>query len=183
MSFLHKRHFHHIASLRYDPCESQKELGMTDTKPATSLPNWIKEHIELYLKDGEAAHLWDASFGKGAEPLTTLLLTTVGRRSGNTVHVPLIYRHTDSGGYCVIASKGGAPEHPAWFLNLQAQATVSIKVAADSMTAVARVAEGEEREHLWEMMADYFSNYREYQAATERQIPVVVLEPVVGDAE
>ena len=144
----------------------------------SGLPDWIKQHIELYLKDGAAAHLWDASFGKGAEPLTTLLLTTQGRRSGKSVHVPLIYRPTDSGGYCVIASKGGAPEHPAWFLNLQAQSQVSIKVAADTMRAVGRVAEGKEREQLWAMMADYFPNYIEYQAATERKIPVVVLEPV-----
>ena len=151
---------------------------MSDAKIPAGLPDWIKQHIELYLKDGEAAHLWDASFGKGAEPLTTLLLTTKGRRSGKTVHVPLIYRPTDSGGYCGIASKGGAPEHPAWFLNLEAQDQVEIKVGADTMTAVGRVAEGEERDRLWAMMADYFSNYHDYQAATERKIPVVVLEPV-----
>lgn len=151
---------------------------MSEVDLPSGLPDWIKQHIELYLKDGAAAHLWDASFGKGAEPLTTLLLTTQGRRSGKSVHVPLIYRPTDSGGYCVIASKGGAPEHPAWFLNLQAQSQVSIKVAADTMRAVGRVAEGKEREQLWAMMADYFPNYIEYQAATERKIPVVVLEPV-----
>ena len=132
--------------------------------------------MELYLKDGEAGHYWDASLGGGEGMLTTLLLTTRGRKSGRPLTLPLIYRPTDSGGYCVIASKGGAPNHPAWFLNLSADPSVQVQVVNDKFSAVARVAEGAERERLWQMMVDYYAPYTDYQAATQRQIPVVVLD-------
>jgi len=150
---------------------------MSDVHIPETLPAWIKEHIELYLQDGEAAHLWDASKGGGEGMLTTLLLTTTGRKSGDKLSIPLIYRPTQDGGYCVIASKGGAPAHPAWFLNLEANPTVELKVAQHEMQAVARIAEGDERDALWSMMEEYFAPYRDYQAATERLIPVVVLDP------
>ncbi|MEP5763562.1 MAG: nitroreductase/quinone reductase family protein [Halieaceae bacterium] len=143
-----------------------------------AMPPFIKEHVELYLRDGEAAHLWDASMGGGEGMLTTLLLTTTGRKSGNKSMLPLIYRPTGAGGYCVIASKGGAPAHPSWFLNLDAEPRVHIQVANDKYDAVARVAEGEERQRLWDLMVDYYAPYTDYQAATERQIPVVVLDPI-----
>ena len=149
---------------------------MSENRIPDSLPDWIREHVELYLKDGEAGHYWDASLGGGEGMLTTLLLTTRGRKSGRTLTLPLIYRPTDSGGYCVIASKGGAPNHPAWFLNLSTDPNVQVQVVNDRFAAVARVAEGAERERLWQMMVDYYAPYTDYQAATERQIPVVVLD-------
>ena len=151
---------------------------MTDINIPDYLPSWIKEHVALYLKDGEAGHLWDASLGGGEGMLTTLLLTTTGRRSGRQLILPLIYRPTGAGGYCVIASKGGAPAHPAWFLNLEADPRVHVQVASDEFDCVARVTDGEEREKLWRMMVDYYAPYTDYQAATERKIPVVVLDPV-----
>ena len=141
------------------------------------LPAWIREHVELYLQDGEAGHYWDASLGGGEGMLSTLLLYTRGRRTGNTSVLPLIYRPTGDGGYVVIASKGGAPAHPAWYLNLEANPNVHLKIANDELDAVARVAEGEERERLWNLMVDYYAPYTDYQAATQRQIPVVVLDP------
>ncbi len=150
---------------------------MSENRIPDSMPDWIREHLELYLKDGEAGHYWDASLGGGEGMLTTLLLKTQGRKSGRPLTLPLIYRPTDSGGYCVIASKGGAPSHPAWFLNLSAEPNVEVQVVNDKFAAVARVAEGEERERLWQMMVDYYAPYTDYQAATERQIPVVVLDP------
>lgn len=149
---------------------------MSENRIPDSLPDWIREHVELYLKDGEAGHYWDASLGGGEGMLTTLLLTTRGRKSGRPLTLPLIYRPTDSGGYCVIASKGGAPNHPAWFLNLSADPSVQVQVVNDKFSAVARVAEGAERERLWQMMVDYYAPYTDYQAATQRQIPVVVLD-------
>jgi deazaflavin-dependent oxidoreductase (nitroreductase family) len=115
---------------------------MNDITIPDSLPEWIKEHIALYLKDGEAGHYWDASLGGGEGMLATLLLTTRGRKSGKRLILPLIYRPTDTGGYCVIASKGGAPAHPAWYLNLEADPNVHIQVAAEKFDALARVAEG-----------------------------------------
>ena len=151
---------------------------MNDISIPESLPDWIKEHLTLYLEDGEAGHYWDASLGGGEGMLTTLLLTTTGRKSGKKLILPLIYRPTGDGGYCVIASKGGAPAHPAWFLNLEANPSVQVQVATQKFDAVARVAQGEERERLWNLLVDYYAPYTDYQAATERQIPVVVLDPV-----
>jgi len=153
---------------------------MTEISIPDSLPAWVKDHIELYLADGEAAHLWDASLGGGDGMLTTLLLTTKGRKSGKQLMIPLIYRPTGDGGFCVIASKGGAPSHPAWYLNLEAAPEVQLKVANEEFKAVARVAEGDERERLWNAMVDYYAPYTDYQASTERQIPVVVLDPSQG---
>lgn len=150
---------------------------MTEVDIPAGLPDWIREHVELYLRDGEAGHYWDAAQGGGEGMLTTLLLYTRGRKSGRTSILPLIYRPTGDGGYCVIASKGGAPQHPAWFLNLAADPNVHLKIANDECDAVARVAEGEERQRLWDLMVDYYAPYTDYQAATERRIPVVVLEP------
>ncbi len=75
----------------------------------------------------------------------------------------------------MIASKGGAPAHPAWFLNLQANQEIRLKVANDEFAAVARVAAGEERARLWSVMQDYYPPYADYAAATDRKIPVVVL--------
>lgn len=151
---------------------------MTDIEISDKLPSWIKDHVALYLKDGEAGHYFDATLGGGTGMLTTLLLGTTGRKSGNQLLIPLIYRPTGTGGYCVIASKGGAPAHPAWYLNLTANPQVHVQVAKDKFEAVARVAEGEERERLWNVMVDYYAPYTDYQASTERRIPVVVLDPV-----
>jgi deazaflavin-dependent oxidoreductase (nitroreductase family) len=148
---------------------------MTEIKLPDYLPAWMSDHVNLYLADGEAGHLWDASLGGGEGVLTTLLLTTTGRKSGNQLIIPLIYRPIDDGGYCVIASKGGAPAHPAWFLNLQANQEIRLKVANDEFAAVAHVAEGEERARLWSVMQDYYPPYADYAAATDREIPVVVL--------
>ena len=108
---------------------------MTEISIPDSLPAWVKDHIELYLADGEAAHLWDASLGGGDGMLTTLLLTTKGRKSGKQLMIPLIYRPTGDGGFCVIASKGGAPSHPAWYLNLEAAPEVQLKVANEEFKA------------------------------------------------
>jgi deazaflavin-dependent oxidoreductase (nitroreductase family) len=151
---------------------------MTEISIPDYLPPWVKEHIAVYLKDGEAGHLWDASLGGGEGMLTTLLLTTTGRKSGNKLIIPLIYRPTEDGGFCVIASKGGAPSHPAWYLNLEANPEVHLKVANEEFRVVARVAEGDERTRLWNIMVEYYAPYTDYQAATDRKIPVVVFNPV-----
>lgn len=142
------------------------------------VPDRIKQHLSVYLADGEAGHLWNVSLGSGEGMVTTLLLTTTGRKSGKQLVIPLIYRPTGDGGYCVIASKGGAPSHPAWFLNLEAEPNVDVQIANDKFKAISRIAEGEERIRLWNVMVDYYAPYTDYQAATERQIPVVILDPL-----
>ena len=100
-----------------------------------------------------------------------------GRKSGETLTLPLIYGKAGKD-HVVIASKGGAPAHPAWYLNLAAQPEVGVQVKADRFTARARTATGAERAALWQMMVGVYHPYEKYQAATEREIPVVVLERV-----
>ncbi|MGI9591968.1 MAG: nitroreductase/quinone reductase family protein [Myxococcota bacterium] len=139
---------------------------------------WIAEHIELYRTDPEKAHMWDSTALGGPGPLPTLLLTTTGRKTGEPRALPLIYGEAGEG-YVVIASKGGLPNHPIWFLNLQAKPECELMVGPRQLSARARVAEGEERERLWKQMAEIYPPYDEYQErAGARTIPVVVLDPV-----
>lgn len=148
-----------------------------DTIPA-HLPDWIRDHLKRYLEtDGEDGHLWDASLGGGSGMIPTLILTTTGRKSGNALPLPLIYGELD-GGYVVIASKGGAPTHPVWYLNLVAEPEVQVQVKAKKFRARARTASGAERATIWEQMVGIYAPYAEYQVrAGDREIPVVVLEP------
>jgi deazaflavin-dependent oxidoreductase (nitroreductase family) len=146
----------------------------------SQLPDWIRDHLRRYLEtDGADGHLWDSSERGGPGPVPTLLLTTTGRKSGRPLLLPLIYGKAPSG-YAVVASKGGAPEHPAWYLNLRAHPEVEVQVKADRFTARARTATGAERAALWKQMAALFPPYEAYQRRTEREIPVVVLEPLRG---
>jgi len=138
---------------------------------------WIAEHIKLYQTDPEKAQHWDSSALGGPGILPTLLLTTTGRKTNRPRPLPLIYGE-DRENYVIIASKGGMPNHPIWFLNLQAKPECALQVGAKSLTARARVADGEERERLWAMMAEIYPPYLDYQKATDRTIPVVVLEPI-----
>ena len=139
---------------------------------------WIKEHIELYRSDPEKAHLWDSTPLGGPGLLPTLLLTTIGRKSGKPRSLPLIYGEYGDA-YVIVASKGGMPTHPIWFLNLQAKPECELMVGPKAVSARARVAEGEERERLWKQMAEIYPPYDAYQEnASERVIPVVVLDPV-----
>jgi deazaflavin-dependent oxidoreductase (nitroreductase family) len=140
------------------------------------MPPWIAEHIKLYETDPEKARLWDSAPLGGPGVLPTLLLTTTGRKSGEPRPLPLIYGEAGDS-YVVIASKGGMPNHPLWFRNLEATPECQLKVGAKAVSARARVAEGDERERLWTMMAELYPPYLDYQKSTERTIPVVVLDP------
>lgn len=138
---------------------------------------WIAEHIKLYQTNPEKARLWDSKPVGGPGLLPTLLLTTKGRKSGTPRPLPLIYG-TSGDSHVVIASKGGMPNHPLWYLNLEAEPRCEVQVGAKHISARARVAEGEERERLWKQLAEIYPPYLDYQKATERTIPVVVLDPV-----
>ncbi|MGE0740302.1 MAG: nitroreductase/quinone reductase family protein [Hyphomonadaceae bacterium] len=139
---------------------------------------WIQDHIDLYKRDPEKALYWDASLGGGTGMLTTLLLTTTGRKSGKPIPTPLIFDKVDNG-YVVIASKGGAPQHPDWFLNMEANPKAEIQAGRDHHHVRMRVAAGAERERLWAHMVKLYAPYEDYQKRTGgREIPVVVLEPV-----
>ena len=146
------------------------------TKIDVGTPGWQQRHVELYLKsDGAEGHVLD--FGRpGVPPVNTLLLQTTGRKSHTPQTSPLIYGK-DGRGFVIVASKGGAPEHPAWFLNLSDEAEVRFQVANKKYRGTARITSGTEREKLFRMMADLFPPYTDYQKKTAREIPVVVLEP------
>jgi deazaflavin-dependent oxidoreductase (nitroreductase family) len=127
------------------------------------------EHVRAYRETGgELGYRWK----NGTE---VLLLTTTGRSSGQPRTSPLIMREID-GSWVIVASKGGTPEHPAWFLNLQADPEAEIQVKEEVIPVRARVAEGAERERLWGLMTEVWPDYDAYQQKTDRQIPIVVLE-------
>ena len=139
---------------------------------------WIANHIELYRTDPEKAHMWDSSMAGGKGLLPTLLLTTKGRKSGEPRALPLIYGEA-GGSYVIIASKGGMPSHPIWYLNLQANPECELMVGPKPVSARARVAKGDERKRLWQQMAEIYPPYDDYkERAGARTIPVVVLDPV-----
>ena len=151
---------------------------MIDSLVEDSKSGWIAEHRTLYLADGEAGHMWDSAPFGGPGTVPTLLLFTIGRKSGNESIMPLIYGGVD-GGYAILASNGGAPKHPGWYHNAMAQGQVKVKVASDEYNATVRVATGEERARVWEQMVEIYPPYQDYQvSAGSREIPVVILERV-----
>jgi proline iminopeptidase len=127
------------------------------------------EHVRVYRETGgERGYDW-----KGTQ---ILLLTTKGRRSGEERTNPLIHR-TDDGRWVVVASKGGAPDDPGWFKNLEANPdSVEIQVKDERIPVRPSVAEGEERERLWKHMTEVWPDYDRYEQRTDREIPVVVFE-------
>ncbi len=149
---------------------------MSESNTPAELPSWITDHVKLYLEDPDKAHMWDSAPVGGPGLLPTLLLTTTGRKSGEARMLPLLYRKVDAG-FVVIASKGGAPSHPAWFLNLLETPDCEIRVGRDVHRVKARVSAGEERAGLWKIMVELYAPYEDYQASTDREIPVVVLDP------
>jgi deazaflavin-dependent oxidoreductase (nitroreductase family) len=126
-----------------------------------------QEHVDRYRESGGAeGHDWQGT--------KTLLLTTTGRRSGEQREHALIYgTHGDD--YLIVASKGGAPQHPAWYLNLEADPNVELQVGDERFPATARTATPEEKPELWKIMTAEWPAYDEYQTKTDRDIPVVVL--------
>ena len=128
-----------------------------------------EEHVRVYREtDGEQGYLWNGA--------TILLLTTTGRKTGQPRTQPLIYA-TDGEDYLVVASMGGAPVHPKWYLNLDAHPECEVQVKADVIPVTARTATADEKPRLWDIVREQWPNYDVYQSRTERDIPVVVLTP------
>ena len=128
-------------------------------------------HVRRYRETGgQVGHIWR----NGA---TILLLTTKGRTSGEERTVPLIYAQ-DGDRYVIIASKGGAPDHPGWYKNLDKSPDVELQVKDEVFRARARTASGDERAHLWRLANQVWPAYDDYAKRTPREIPVVVLERV-----
>jgi deazaflavin-dependent oxidoreductase (nitroreductase family) len=154
----------------------QVEDVMTESTKAPKLPSWIQDHMARYIAtDGADGYLWDASLGGGKGMIATLLLTTTGRKSGKALTLPLIFGQSGAE-YVVVASKGGAPAHPAWYLNLQANPEVKVQIKGDKFAARARTANPQERAALWAKMVAIYGPYADYQMKTDREIPIVILK-------
>ena len=127
-----------------------------------------QEHTDRYKEtDGDVGHDWQGT--------QVLLLTTTGRKTGEERELPLIYG-TNGDDYLIVASKGGADQPPAWYLNLKADPNVVVQVKGDRFDAQAREASPEEKADLWSTMTAEWPAYDEYQKKTERDIPIIVLE-------
>lgn len=140
--------------------------------------DWVVEHRENYLRSGGAqGHIMDLTAVGGRPFATHCLIKYMGRKSGKTYITPLCYG--DIGGEVVIiGSKGGADHHPAWYLNLRESPAVDFQVATQAFRATWREPEGAEREKVWNFMVDNFPFYADYQASTERQLPVIMMKAV-----
>lgn len=144
---------------------------MPDDKPVDSPVDWVNDHIKEYEESGgEKGHMWRG--------VPTLLLTVTGRKTGTPRRTALIYGE-DGDSYVVVASKGGDDQHPVWYLNLKANPDVEVQVGPHAVRATARTADADEKARLWPRMAQLWPDYDEYQRKTDREIPLVVLDPVV----
>ena len=131
---------------------------------------WVGKHIRRYVEtDGREGHEWQPG-------VRTLLLTTRGRRSGKLRRTALIYGRDDDR-YLVVASQGGEPDHPDWYLNLDHDPEVTLQVGPEVFEARARTATAEEKPRLWRVMTEIWPEYDAYQGRCTRDIPVVILEP------
>ena len=131
-----------------------------------------EDHIRAYQEtDGEVGYLWNG--------VPTLLLTTTGRKSGQPRTIPIIFSR-DGEDYLIVASMGGAPKHPLWYLNLLSTPEAEIQVKGEHFRVTARTAGDEEKPRLWKLAADVWPNYDVYQTRTDRSIPVVILTPTAA---
>lgn len=130
--------------------------------------NWVADHIKRYVaSDGEDGHDWNGT--------QILLITTTGRKSGNLRRSALIYGR-DGDDFVIVASRGGDPNHPLWFLNLVEDKNVTVQVRVDVFPAIATTIDNEEDyARLWNVMLKHWPAYAEYQEKTSRKIPLVRL--------
>src|ERR687896_1765015 len=150
--------------------------GKRSTERDLSVP------ARLALKVGSVAHtgVYRATGGKlfgrmGKSPI--LLLNTVGRKSGKKRTSPLLYV-MDGEDFVVIASKGGAATHPAWYLNLMANPEATVEIGDREVQVEAEEADPEKKARLWQKMVEMYPAYDDYQRKTGREIPLLVLRPV-----
>lgn len=152
---------------------------MADAKLAPNLQQWQIDHANEYVSSGGAkGHMFKRTPpGYPEMTVASLLLTTTGRKSGEKYIFPLFYGTTGSS-YIIVASKGGAPDHPSWYKNLVAHPDVEVQVGTKKLKARARTVTGEERAKLWKEALKFWPPYADYEKKTKREIPVVVLDPI-----
>jgi len=163
-------------------CRDQTAPDRTTVSPPYAMSFSMNPILESIVSPLLAVHQWlyetsDGRIGASLGGRPMLLLRTVGRRTGQPRTAALLYVREGTA-YVVIASKGGAPQHPGWFHNLTAEPDVEIQVGRERIAVRARIAEGEERARCW-ARADEVNQgqYTIYQSRTKRPIPVVLLEP------
>ena len=133
-------------------------------------------HQEQYNQEPEAAHMWDpAVIGVPGGPVPCLLLAHVGRKSGKKLECVLQYYKLDNE-IAIVASKGGSPHHPIWYLNLEATPECEAQIASERRKVRARTTTGQERSDWWQRITTEQPQQLEYEQSTSREIPVVVLE-------
>jgi len=152
---------------------------MAEARLPDNLPQWMKDHTARYLKSGGTdGHMYTMKLPDRPQlTVPSLLLTTKGRKSGDKWLFPLFYGETGKS-YFIVASKGGAPDHPGWYKNILANPEVEIQVGTKKLKARARTASGAERQKLWDQAIVWWPPYVDYQKKTSREIPLVVLDPV-----
>jgi deazaflavin-dependent oxidoreductase (nitroreductase family) len=128
---------------------------------------FMRTAVWLYRRSG-------GKIGGTMNGAPVLLLTTTGRKSGRPWTVPVLYQAVGDR-WVIIASNGGNPRHPAWWLNLRSQPAASVQIGRETYPVTAVETAGEERERLWRRMADMYKGYEEYARKTTRAIPVVLL--------
>lgn len=154
---------------------SDDKVSMTEVERATL--EFVAKHRDSYLSSGgRDGHVLDYRHLGGHRFTTCLLLETVGRKSGEQRVTPLIYGDT-GGEVVIVASKGGADVHPAWYLNVKAAKDITFQIGGQAFRATWREPAGDEREAIWSFMASLYPPYRDYQAATQRKIPIVCFQP------
>src|ERR1700710_2408920 len=152
-------------------------MSASETTPP-GMYDWQEQHLRRYLESGGAeGHFYD--FGpindEGYQPIC--LIKHVGRKTGRRLILPLIYGMVE-GEIVIVASKGGAPQHPAWYLNIAAASEVEVQVATQAFRTTWREPADAERQRVWDQMVAIYPPYAEYQQSTERLIPLVVMKPI-----
>jgi deazaflavin-dependent oxidoreductase (nitroreductase family) len=140
--------------------------------------DWVTEHREMYLQSGGAqGHIMDITPVGGRSFATHCMIRYVGRKSGKVFITPLCYG--DIGGeVAIVGSKGGADNHPEWYLNIKAAETIDFQVATQAFRATWREPEGDEYQKVWNFMIDGFPFYASYQESTSRKIPLILMKAV-----
>ena len=154
-------------------------MSISDPTPA-AMRDWQAEHLHRYLRSGGSeGHLYDFGPINGAGYQPICLIRHIGRKTGRTLILPLIYGMVD-GEIVIVASKGGAPAHPGWYLNITAANHVDVQVATQAFRASWREPAGDDRERVWNQMVAIYPPYADYQKSTDRLIPLVMMKPAAA---
>jgi len=155
----------------------ERPEGLDNPRTVTFIKYMAKAQVLAFrLTNGRIGNKWRIGAGF-TKPVPTLLLEHVGRKSGTTYTTPLLYLE-DGKDLVIVASQGGLPKNPQWFPNLMAHPDTRVRIAREGFRDVrARQAEGDERAELWPRLVELYADFEKYARWTDREIPVVVLEP------